>query len=99
MFSRAAKKIGVANKCTVFCSAAQRKIFELRTKALNFVQLRCEIFWNLPTKATQIDCIRFSRAAKDFGLRSKALRFVLPRSEKKFGRRKILEFPNKSLSN
>jgi hypothetical protein len=35
---------------TVSCSAAQRKI------------------WNLPTKATQFDCICFIRAAKDFGI-------------------------------
>jgi hypothetical protein len=34
----------------------------LRTKALYFVQPRSEKFRNLPTKATQIDCILFSRA-------------------------------------
>jgi hypothetical protein len=38
------------------------KIFELRTKALFFVQPRSEELWNLPTRATQINCILFRRA-------------------------------------
>jgi hypothetical protein len=40
----------------------------LRTKALYLVQPRSEIFWNLPTKATRINSILFSRAAKMFGI-------------------------------
>jgi hypothetical protein len=37
LFSRAEKGFGFATKSTVFCSAAQRKIVELRAKTLHLV--------------------------------------------------------------
>jgi hypothetical protein len=63
LFSHATKFFGIATKSTVFCSAAQRKVLELRTKAL---YSNCE----------QKHCIWFSRAEKILELRPKALYFI-----------------------
>jgi hypothetical protein len=66
------ENLGIATKSTVFCSAARAaKRFELRPKALHFVQLLSEKKWKFRTKAL---CIRFSRAAKilEFTTRSKS---------------------------
>jgi hypothetical protein len=66
-------------KLTCFCSAAQGKIWNCQQKQLKSIVapllvLPChETFWNLPTKATQINCILFSPAANNFrDLRSKS---------------------------
>jgi hypothetical protein len=74
--SCAAKNFGIATKSTAFCPAAQRKILELRRRALHFVQLRSEKLWNCDEK----HCFLSSCAAKNL-LRRKALYFVQPRGE------------------
>jgi hypothetical protein len=56
-------------------------------------------FWNLPTKATQIDCILLSRAAKDFGIRHQNKKQLKSTGFCPTVQRKFLEFANKSNSN
>jgi hypothetical protein len=58
LFSRVAKIFGVAYESTAFCSAAQRKSLELRTKALFIVQPHSENL-EFTNEATQISCILF----------------------------------------
>jgi hypothetical protein len=83
LFSRAAKKFGVANKSTVFCSAVQRKIWNLPTTQLKSTVFcsaapRSEIF-GIATEST-VFC---SGAQRNFlGLRTRALYFIRPRTEK-----------------
>jgi hypothetical protein len=61
---------------------------------LYFVQPRSEKCWDLPTKATQIDCTLSSRAAKIFGIcQQKQLKSTVfcPAAQ-----RKILNLPTKA---
>jgi hypothetical protein len=104
LFSRAEKSFGFATKSSVICSAAQRKIVELRPKALlrlHFVQPRTEEILNCEQKHffVQPRCENFGIATKStlfcsaaqrkflnceqtsFGIATKALHFVQPRSE------------------
>jgi hypothetical protein len=57
-----------ANKSTVFCSAAQRNLFELRTKALYFVQPQRKTF-ELRTKELKF-CSAAQRKILEFTLKS-----------------------------
>jgi hypothetical protein len=75
LFSRAAKFFRIANKSTAFCSAAQRRNSELRTKALYFLQPQRK-FWNRDQKQYFVQ----PRGENLLELRTKAL-FCSPRSE------------------
>jgi hypothetical protein len=77
LFSRAATNFGIANKSTVLCSGAQRKVLDLRPKALYFVQPRSDKFRNCEQK----HCTCTAAQRKVLELRPKALHFVQPRSE------------------
>jgi hypothetical protein len=83
------------NKSTVFCSAAQRKFWNLPTKATQtkFI-MPCRAakqFWNLPSRTTQLTAFRSAALGRLFELRPKTLHFVQPRSEN------LLELRTKAL--
>jgi hypothetical protein len=73
-----------------FCRT--EKILEFATKRNSISSIAFIVFcaaaqrniWNLPTTETQLECILFSRVAKDLEFAnqgdSNSLRFVLPRS-------------------
>jgi hypothetical protein len=79
-------KLTVWNLRTKVTPTAERNLLEFVNKSnsnsLYFIQPRSEKFWNLPTKATLIDCILFSSAVENFGICRKATPIDRIRSEK-----------------
>jgi hypothetical protein len=74
-FNRGANFFGICQQkqfqLTVFCLSRAEKTFRIcQQKQLQLTVLldAQRNFWNLPSKATQIDCKWFSRAAKTFGI-------------------------------
>jgi hypothetical protein len=59
-------------KLTVFCSAAQRKFWNLPTKATQIDSRAAKFFEFANKQLTQIDCTLFSRAAKFFEFANKS---------------------------
>jgi hypothetical protein len=94
LFSRGAKGFGIRQhkqlKLTVFCPAAQRKLWNLSTNALKLPVFSAaqRKFSELSTKATQIDCISSNRAAKLLEFANKATqidRILFSSAAKDFG--------------
>jgi hypothetical protein len=89
LFRRTAKSCGFATKSIVFCSAAQRKLSEFRTKALHFVQPQRNFLFANKIKSTGF----YSAAQRHiFELRTKALYFVQPQRKTFKLRTKVLYF-------
>jgi hypothetical protein len=84
LFSPAAKVFGICQqkqpKMTVFCPVAQRKVLEFANKSTQIDIIAAK---NLEFKATQIDCLLFSRAAKNFGIKLLKLTVFCPAANEK----------------
>jgi hypothetical protein len=92
LFCRVAEDFGICQqkppKLTDYGQPSSENLFELRTMHCILFSRATKIFGICQQKPLK-DFIRFGRAAKDFELRSKALHFVLPRSEKEIWRAKF----------
>jgi hypothetical protein len=66
LFNRAAENFAIVIKS----SAARAKDFGAANKSSVFCSTVREIFWNLPTKATQINRISFSRSESFWNLQT-----------------------------